>query len=248
MPDSVFTGKIGGQPTWMWVGGAAVLVGGFMWWRKRQAAAAQAASNTAAGITNVPTAATSEELMAAGLYQPPSITYNVPSPNIDNGIHVAAPPTQTPPSPTTQPTTPDWSKYGPAGDLLAQELGMTSASTDFSGLQYWSGIFSDQYSSLQSQHDANAYNDALQNTFDYMHNAAVQQNNTAIPAYSYTDNRGTGAASSRGRSKSRQVARRRPVAVTAAARTGMAPTRSWARTHRSDVVNPLFPNRGYRVA
>jgi len=80
---SFFTQKVAGAPLVVWVAVLAVGVGAFMWWRNRQTAAAGASTATsAAGAT--PTAATSEELMAAGLYQPPAITYNLGTPGAES--------------------------------------------------------------------------------------------------------------------------------------------------------------------
>ena len=72
---SFYTQKIAGVPLVAWVAVGAVAVGGFLWWhRSHSAAAAAANAQTSSGV---PTAATSEELMAAGLYQPPNITYDL---------------------------------------------------------------------------------------------------------------------------------------------------------------------------
>lgn len=103
MPEeNVFTNKIAGQPAWLWIGAGGVVVGGLLWWRHRQNAQ-KAADQAATGATSmgspVPTAATSEELMAAGLYQPPNITYNAPGPVVDNGIHSGQRPSGPVPSP-----------------------------------------------------------------------------------------------------------------------------------------------------
>jgi LysM repeat protein len=103
-----FTQKVAGVPLVAWVAVLALVVGAFLWWRNRQQAAAGNATATAAAGA-VPTAATSEELMAAGLYQPPNITYNVPSPNIEQGVEEASPGTGVgplPPVPVTTPPTP----------------------------------------------------------------------------------------------------------------------------------------------
>ncbi len=99
-----FTQKVAGVPLVAWAAVVALAVGAFLWWRNRQqAAAGQATATSAAGA--VPSASTSEELMAAGLYQPPNITYNVPSPNIEQGVEEASPPTGVGPLPPTPVTT-----------------------------------------------------------------------------------------------------------------------------------------------
>lgn len=90
-----FTQKVAGVPLVAWVAVVAVGVGGFLWWHNRQTAAAAAAAAQNAQGTNgsgVPIAGTSEELQAAGLYQPPSITYNLGNP-----------PTETPPTQASLP-------------------------------------------------------------------------------------------------------------------------------------------------
>jgi LysM repeat protein len=72
--------KVGPLPLVAWVGIGGVTVGGFLWWRNRQQAAAGQSTATSAAAS-VPSAGTSEELMAAGLYQPPDITYNTTPPS-----------------------------------------------------------------------------------------------------------------------------------------------------------------------
>ena len=88
---SFFTQKVAGVPLVAWVAVVAVGVGGFLWWHNKQTAAAAGANQNA----TVPTAATSEELQAAGLYQPPNITYDLSGPSIET-------PTSPPPTQVTQ--------------------------------------------------------------------------------------------------------------------------------------------------
>lgn len=73
-----FTQKVAGVPLVAWVAVLALAVGAFLWWRNRQQAAA--GGTTASAASSVPTADTSEELLAAGLYQPPNVTYDVSAP------------------------------------------------------------------------------------------------------------------------------------------------------------------------
>lgn len=110
--ENFLTAKLGPAPAWVWVGGVGIVVGGVWWWRKRQAANAAASSQYGAAVgTAGPTPlASTEELLAAGQYQPPNISYNI-------GPAGSGPsPSPTPsPNPLTAPTVGGFigSGYGP---------------------------------------------------------------------------------------------------------------------------------------
>ena len=249
--NGLFKAKIAGEPAWLWIGAGGVVVGGLLLYRRQQKQKlAQSQYNSS---TNVPSAATSEELMAAGLYQPPSITYNVPPPNIDNGISVVPPAGTPPPTPPPSdnggpvgPPTPapgfDYSSFGQFGQQLESDIyGNNNAGLQAvqSGTGYWSGVAGDLYNQYMQAGDPNPYQHALATTEAYAHDAAVSQGSTQFPIYG----RGGGAARPRGRSKLLPL-----PPVTVGARTGIAPQRAFARRRRLDVFNPLSPSRGARIA
>jgi hypothetical protein len=84
---SFYTQKFAGAPMWAWAAGGGVLIGGFLWWRRRGKSQQQTAQ---AQNDQVPIAATTEELQAAGMYQPPDITYNLSGPTIESPVQAAA--------------------------------------------------------------------------------------------------------------------------------------------------------------
>lgn len=260
MPDdNLFTGKIAGQPAWVWIGGAGVLVGGFIWWRKHNAAS-QASSSSAATYgtapsANVPTAATSEELMAAGLYQPPNITYNVPSPNISNGITQATPAPQPSqqtldqlaPVSGTYPGGQQHSWYVDPNGTLWQEFQDTGTG------QWYQQPIATGWSAGQPVTDQIANGVAVIKGFDASGSPvwaqqtiggnqwqlsnpsmAPQSSQVTPVAAASAQKMGTGAA--------------RAKLATPAGRSGLAPTRSYARRHPAYMFNALRPAQGNRVA
>jgi LysM repeat protein len=93
--------KVGPLPLVVWVGGGGLAVGGYLWYRNRKEAAAGASTATAAAAA-VPTAATSQELEAAGYDQ----SSQGPFWGGDPGVSGSAPSTTALPPAVAVPATP----------------------------------------------------------------------------------------------------------------------------------------------
>ena len=94
------TEKIGPLPAWGWGLAAAAVAAAYLWWRNSQSASSS--SSSSAGTGSLPlsgSSATSTELAAAGLYQPPSVTYDLGGPSYGSGVSPAPQPVQGQPIP-----------------------------------------------------------------------------------------------------------------------------------------------------